>query len=431
MILTYRFWPAIGSKAIDMGNIQRSPLSFQALFASAVSIFLLLPQVTSAAGMGYAVSGPSAATVGQEFQVTVQLNSAVDIDTVRLEGSFTPDFLAWRGISAAGSLRNISPGNETDETGGKFSFGTFTMEDAANGNTKIATIILKALKPGTGELRLLPGTAAYSNGEGGDIPGNSLKIVISSPKAPVTIPKPLLPFEVTEPAAPTALLISSPTQPDQNKWYSSDKVTINWTTTKPVKAVLGSFDQSPETQTYSTISGDSVTFYATQDGLWYAHLVVAYQDGTFSRADFLVRIDRTAPDAPSPVVRQTQVPQEVPNAVNFGSIDSTSGIDRYEVWINGKFVTSTRQNTYPLLNLLEGTNEIEIKAVDRAGNQSQGSTSFEIVKSVITKTEALKISIVERFYSFMGRPINILGIILAVTVYWVVLFLVKTRKKQD
>ncbi|MFA5186171.1 MAG: cohesin domain-containing protein [Patescibacteria group bacterium] len=414
-----------------MKNEKRLPSLFKMLIASALSLFLFSPLPSSAAGMSYSVAGPSTATVGQEFQVTVQLNSAVDIDTARLEGSFTPDFLAWRGIVASGPLQNISPGTDTDGTSGNFSFGVFTMEDPANGNTKIAVITLKALKPGTGELRLLSGSAAYANGEGGDIPGGSLKIVISSPKTPVVVPKPVVPYVPATSTAPYPFEISSPTQPDPNQWYSGEKVVINWVTTKPVKEVVGSFDQSPTALSYSPLTDSSATFYATRDGLWYAHILIIYQDGTYSSADFLVRIDRTAPKAPAPVARQTGVPQNVPNSVSFGTTDGLSGIDHYEIWINGKYVTSTRQPSYPLVGLPEGVNTIQITAVDKAGNKSKGSTSFDITQKV-TKPQPISPTAagLRRFFSSWLWMAAFFGLTSVIAAYWVIFFIIKRKKKN-
>ncbi|MBI5654190.1 hypothetical protein HZC53_00835 [Candidatus Uhrbacteria bacterium] len=417
------------------------------LAALLVAFFLLFPLPSSAAGMSYTFAGPKNVSVGQVFQVTVQLNSAVDIDTVRLEGSYPSDLFELHGMVPSGALQNVSPGNGVDSSAGTFSFGVFTTGDAVNGNSKVALITLKALKPGVGELRLLSGSAAYSGGEGGDLPGAAIKITISAPTVTPSVPpvvppvvtEVLKPYEPTKPAATSTFQISSPTQPDPNLWYNSNKVVINWTTTEPIRQVLGSFDQNPEASTYAPLSGSSATFYATQDGLWYVHLIVIFKDGTFSREDFLVRIDTTSPLAPNPAVRQTEVPSDFPNSVSYGTIDKSSGIDHYEIWVNGNLVASTQKTSYTLTDLPEGPNKIEIIAVDRAGNRSQGDTSFNLLTPskarpaatpTATSLYGQMFSLYNRILSLLRYPAVALGIIIAITLYWAIFFLTRSRKKK-
>lgn len=460
MILTSHSWPATGSKAIDMRTIEKmfSPTPrhcerirpdargnllssfWHKLAISLVTLFVLMPLPSSAAGMSYVFSGPKTASVGQVFQVTVQLNSAVDIDTVRLEGSYPSDLFELRGIIPSGALQNISPGNDVDSSAGTFSFGVFTTGDAVNGASKVALITLKALKPGTGELRLLSGSAAYAQGEGGDLPGATIKITVAAPSVTPSVPpvvppvvsEILKPYQPTKPAATSTFQISSPTQPDPNLWYSNNKVVINWTTTEQVRQVLGSFDQSPDATSYAPLSGSSATFYATQDGLWYAHLIVIFENGTFAREDFLVRIDTTPPLAPSPAVRQTEIPADFPNSVSYGTIDESSGIDRYEITVNGELVTSTRKTSFSLTDLPEGKNTIQVTAVDRAGNRSRGDTTFNLLTPSKARPAAVPtaVPLFDRIISLWRYPAVVLGIIIAITLYWAIFFLNKGRRKK-
>jgi hypothetical protein len=348
------------------------------LFLAAIFFFAALaPRQTFAAGVSAAFVGPSRVNVGQTFQVTVELRGAVDVDTVRLIGLFPPSLLSWMAAQPAGPFQSVSPGTFTDSQQGTFSFGTFTLGPYANGTVKTAVITLKALKTGTAVLRLLPGTEAYSAGEPSGPSAGSLTITIG--EAPPVLPKTAPPgISVTVPAT-TPTTVISPSHPDPNKWYADPNVIVAWQPIKPIAFVFGSFDQSPEPLSYLPIADATTTFHATADGVWYVHLIFVYKDKTFGRADFPVRIDQTPPRTPAVVVEQTDVPATVPNQVLFGTVDETSGIDHYDVLIDGVRVTSTRLTFYPLQNLMAGTHVVEVIAFDAAGNHASGITSFTIL----------------------------------------------------
>ncbi len=347
-----------------------------------IAIFLALAVVTprasfAATGVAMAVTGPMSVSVGQEFNVTVQISGAVDIDTVRAVGTYPSNLLELRGIRSVGAFTNVSPGNSIDANAGTFSYGTFALEKYANGTAKFAVMTFKARTEGIATIRLLPESVAYSAGEGTVSSVGSLKVIIAA-IAPA-IPLPIKKLGITTPAATGAITLTSSSHPDPNAWVANNVVQVSWKTTKPIETVFGAFDQSPESNAYHPIIGTSATFTATQDGVWYVHLAIVFQDKTYARVDFPVRIDRTPPRPIASVVDQTIATPADVNSVRFATVDDTSGISAYDLFIDGRFVTSTLLNAFSLTGLPVGEHEILVKAFDRAGNFVTGTTHFLIL----------------------------------------------------
>lgn len=346
------------------------------------ALVLLAPHPSLAAGASFALLGPSSVSAGQEFQVTVQLRGASDTDVVRLLGSYSQNLLTWRSIQPSSVFPNVSPGNGVDQQNGTFSFGNFTLDNYPNGTVKTATISLKARQEGTAVLTLLSGSEAYSAGEPSSPSLSTLRIRIGAATLlPVLgLPETIKGPNVTEAAKETVTLFSL-THPDTDLWYSNPNIEVGWRTEKPVASVSASFDQSPDATSYHAIPGATAKFTATSDGLWYVHLIIVYQDKTFGRADMLFRYDGTPPRPIAPVVEQTDVSAKIQNRLVFGTVDETSGIDHYDVILDGQRVTSTVLMAYPLKNQTAGPHEAEVIAFDRAGNFTSGKTSYRILAS--------------------------------------------------
>ena len=68
------------------------------------------------------------------------------------------------------------------------------------------------------------------------------------------------------------------------------------------------------------------------------------------------------------------------NAVTFewtGS-DATSGIDHYEVWVDGESPTTTTDANVTVGAIADGTHTFHVAAVDRAGNRAEASVAFTV-----------------------------------------------------
>lgn len=327
-------------------------------------------------------TGPSTVNTGQEFQVVIRVNGAVDVDTIRANGSFSQDLLEYRGAKPTGVFQNISPGTYVDQAKGIFSFGAFTLSSKANGYSPLAILTFRAKKAGTAYVQLTTNSRLISAGEDQLGTVGRYTLVVSEKAAPPAQPQP-----IPSVILPGELIISlrSPTHPDPEKWYATSTVLATWEILgKAIKKTYISFDESPEGATdQREITATSTTFVSPNDGAWYVHLGVDFKDRTFDRADLRILIDTKPPHPIAPIVDQTLVLSNIPNALRFATIDDTSGIERYEIYINGQFVTSTQQIEYPLTGKPPGKYKVEVKAFDRAGNNVSGETDFEILPEIV------------------------------------------------
>jgi hypothetical protein len=311
----------------------------------------------------------------------MMVNGANDIDTMRLNGSFTQDLLEWKGASPAGVFQNISPGTFSDQVKGIFSFGAFTLSSKANGTSRLAVLTFKAKKAGDAYVQLTTNSRVLSAGEDQMGSVGRLNITIGE----TAVPQPEQPQPIPPVIQPGVAVFSvqSETHPDPNRWYSNRNVTTNWEIAgKKISHVYIGFDQSPEGPAELVTTSTKAQFTATSNGTWYVHVLAAFTDKSSQRADLQVLIDSTRPHPIYPVVDQTNINAKIVNFARYGTIDDSSGIGRYEVAVNGVLVTSTVLQAYLLNNQLPGDYVVTVKAFDLAGNSVEGHTNFLITSEV-------------------------------------------------
>lgn len=340
---------------------------------------LLLPVSVFAAGATATPTGPKTVTVGQTFRVTLTLSNAKDVDTIRMNGSFTQDLLEYKGSAPAGVFQNISPGTFFDQAKGIFSFGAFTLSSHANGSAAIAVLTFRAKKAGDAYVQLTTNSRILSAGEDQLAGTGRLNIKVEE-----GTPKPEQPQVISPIATPGKLEISlqSSSHPDPNLWYANRNVAVEWVVQgKEVDKIYVGFDQAPEGPAETQKDSSNTFFIATEDGVWYAHLKVVFKDRSIETVDLRVQIDTQAPHAIVPIADQTNIIAGNPNVLRFATLDDASGIDHYDIYFNNILVTSTRAIAYSLASLAAGTYDIRVVAFDRAGNTATGNTSVTLLSS--------------------------------------------------
>lgn len=331
----------------------------------------------AAMAAGISLTAPTQVKVGQVFQVVATASGAVDVDTMRLQGTFPADLLEWQNAVPGPALSSVSPGNNVNQTSGTFYFGAFSLTNRLNGTGRLATLTFRAKKAGKATVRLVSGSHLLSAGE--EQLSSLGQVTISIASAPAPIPAVPLP-----PAAPTPVLLQfhSTSHPDPDVWYTDPNIVVAWVRTPDVKTVYTGFDQSPEGPADKIQTGQTAQFHAAADGVWYVHFVVVFKDGTSQRLDFRVMIDRQPPNPVSPAADQTNVPPSVPNFLRYGTTDDTSGVKNYAITIDGTLATTTSLTFFPLSALSVGHHVASVTAYDYAGNKTSGETSFDLIEAV-------------------------------------------------
>lgn len=363
-------------------------------FLFAIVIGLMSPLSVFAATAS--ITGPAEVQVGRTFQVRFNVGSAKDVDTVRFIGKYTSDLIEYQGTANGSALPTRSPGSASG--GGNFNFGGFSLGNPVTGNLAAGVMTFKALKVGEATLTLGAGTRILSDGVDQLTSMGSLKVKIVEAPPAGTIP--------TTPPAATVITLTSDSHPDENTWYSSRDVRVNWSITgkTPIQTTIG-FDQAPEgpAETKKADNG-STTFPATSDGVWYAHLVVRFSATDIVRKDFRVMIDTTAPKQFAVVTDYTEVVSDIPNVLRFAALDDESGIARYDVSLNDEFLASTTDTALIIGRLQPGEYRVRVRATDLAGNASEAQSSFNIIGKVQPPTVIVQESlrdVVTRWFSIL------------------------------
>ncbi len=172
--------------------------------------------------------------------------------------------------------------------------------------------------------------------------------------------------------------ISSTTHPDQNAWYKTQDVAVSWT--KPSGATTFSYSLTHSadqpTQSGSGVA-TSATFSGLAEGVWTLTLTTTFNDGKTATSSFTVRIDTTAPAAFSTTVEQQGTGDPRPT-LKFSTTDQPSGIQQYEILIDGKSIGATPDSQFQLPIQLPGTHTFIVRAYDRAGNTTDSTGTFTV-----------------------------------------------------
>lgn len=361
----------------------------------------LSAHVAFAAGSSLVPSGPKTVSVGQTFTVIMAVQNATDADTIRLNGTFSPDLLRWVSATPRGTL-NVSPGTSLNQAIGAFSYGVFSLGKTLSGNVSVVTMTFTALKPGTATIQLSPTSRVLSAGVDQLVSQGSLSIRI--------IPKTAA--EIATEGAQIGFM--SATHPDENAWYQSRDVTVSW----DAEALSGyrvtvGYDQSPQGPAEQLVTGGTWSFTVPSDGVWYVHFRAVSPSGAIITRDFRIQIDSTPPRMVVPVTEQDNVPSSFPNSLIFGAIDDTSGIAYYDIFIDGAFVASTTANQWPLPTLSVGQHTFKIVAYDRAGNSTSGSGHVTIAAPTVG---FVSVPLVKTFWATIIGGVG--GFILAMIAFW-------------
>lgn len=335
------------------------------LLCAFFGLSLFIPWQVMAADLS--ISVPKEVVVGQEFEAIISVKGAIDVDTMRLIGSYPTDLLEWQSVSPGPVLSSLSPGNAFDQTRGAYSYGAFSLDQRLNGEGELAGLVFKVKKSGDPMLQLLSGTTLLSGGKNQALVLAKASLVAKT-STDASVKEQLSSFD-----------LQSPSHSHEEQWYKDSQVVVTWKTDVPaVKQIAVSFDQRLDSRPSTVQKGTRAEFRADKDGIWYIHFGVTFNDGAYQQLNRRVLIDGTAPRVVTPMVDQSEVPSTVENALRFGTLDDGSGVKSYEVFIDGKKLVETPQSSYPLSGFEVGRHEVRVVATDYAGNQTSGETDFVI-----------------------------------------------------
>jgi hypothetical protein len=192
-------------------------------------------------------------------------------------------------------------------------------------------------------------------------------------------------YNSANPEIPTLL---STTHPDQEKWYNSLNLSINWVATdnhSGISKVLTLLDQVA-TQNNTTITSTGAETAATGEynttlatnGTWYFHILAKNTQGLEFTKRFKINVDNTTPNIVAVTGNNNNVWQNTDAGPVISWTDPNSiSNDTFFITNNGteptptNYAYTTTSNSYDLPNQKQGETTIKVRAMNGAGTYSE------------------------------------------------------------
>lgn len=326
------------------------------------ALLLQAPHVVHAASASLYLSPSSGShTLNSTFNVSVFVSTDVSVNSAEATVSFPKDKLNVTSVSSAGIFTIWTSQPSYSNSTGRVAFAGGLPTPGYKGKTgKIITITFKAIAEGSAKVSITKGSVLANDGKGTNVlkTQGSGTYSISKPAPPV-VPK----------NAPT---VASDSQTDQTKWYSRRDISASWHAGTGVKGYAVVFDNKEDTVVAESVTTTASSFSqaGVSDGTWYLHVRAKYDEGWSQTTTFAYHIDATPPDPFT--IEVLGDPQ-----LNFEAKDATSGIDHYEISIDGSaFAAVASPYTTPSLD--PGKHTVTVRAYDKAGNSREASVAFDV-----------------------------------------------------
>lgn len=363
-------------------RILKSIFHFLLFFYISISIFCIFTNKTYAQKASlYLAPSTGTYTVGNTFLVQVKVNSGgVAINAADGTIVFDPDKLEVVKISKENSIFTLWVQEPTfsnslgtiNFAGGKPSPGFI----GAAGT--IATITFRAKTAGTAHLTFASGSVLADDGKGTNILSNTGSGVYQ------LVAKEIVPLPPSEGASlpsrklPPAPLVTSPTHPEENQWYSNNSPKFEWKLPQDVIQISYIIDKNPTTDSKKIFNPtSSVVFSNLEDGIWYFHISFKNQYGWGPTTHRKVMID-TTPPLPFEIEIKIKEPTDPQPVLFFETTDELSGIEEYELVIDQGESLKAKSPT-KLLPQAPGTHFVVVKAFDKARNFTEAKKEFKIL----------------------------------------------------
>lgn len=361
---------------------------------SLVFLAALFPQVTQAASMSLS---PNSGTheVGSSFSVNVIVgasDAAFNAASGRLQ--FPADLLEVVSISKSASVISLWVQEPSfSSSAGSVSFEGIVLNPGYKGsNGKIISVQLRVKQPGTAKVSFTSGEVLANDGVGTSILSalgtGSYALVPKVQVAPVS-------EEIEDIAAPVAVKEEDQTQLQPVKIVSNTHKENSWS--REINGTF-SFDFGDEVIAMRLLADnlpDSTPVVVYQppikersindlsEGQSYLHVQLKDRNGWGEVIHYSLQIDTKPPKEPS--VLQIVTKENADATFLLTSQDETSGVDHYEIKIDGGdviTVPATGAETYfSPQGLVVGIHTLEVEAFDKAGNSTLTSQQFEIFES--------------------------------------------------
>jgi hypothetical protein len=330
--------------------------------------------------------------VGSTFSIKVIVDSGGGTGINAADGIITFDasYLSVTGLGKTNSIFTLWTQEPTfSNSKGEISFGGGNPQAFKGTFGTIFTITFKALKEGDTKVKFSSGSVLAADGMGTNVLSSYGEGNYTLKKASTTPPPEE--EEETTPAGTGGLLpplpkVSSPTHPEPESWYSNNNPEFEWELPPDVVGVSLLLHERPDAVPDSNSEGllESATYDdAVEDGIWYFHIKFKNNHGWGPVAHRKVLIDTVPPEPFTVRVEMTDPTDPQPVLVFSTTTDSLSGIDHYEMKVGEEDWSQMDPNNfqdrrYKMPTQSPGDIQVEVRAVDKAGNSTASSVNIAI-----------------------------------------------------
>ena len=364
-----------------------------ALFFCCLSF--LLAQESLAATL-YISPNSGSYEVGKTFSSSVFVGAQGEsINSSDASINFPADLLEVVSLSKSGSIFTLWVEDPSfSNSAGSISYvGGLPAPGFSGASGKVLSIVFRVKKAGAATVSFGSSAVRASDGLGTNVlkGAGSAKLTLTAkadkaPEAPVVPEKPVDPAEIIEKInneLPTRLALSSPTHPDQAKWYANTNPSFAWSVPAGTTELKLLYDQSPNstpTVSYTTPINQK-TFDNQTDGIYYFHAQLKNKVGWGPVSHYVVNIDKTQPTDLR--VSELNAADDSRQRAKFSisASDALSGIDYYEIQIDeqpAQIWKDDGSHSYETPKLSGPSHTIKVKAFDKAGNYVSALVPFAI-----------------------------------------------------
>lgn len=376
---------------IQEGNTYVARYYWPAVITMAVFLFLV-PVVASAATL---FVSPSTGTFrsGETFTATVRVNTqGSPVNAAEGTLKFDPNFIRVQSLTADGSIFNLNVQDpEFSNTQGTINFAGVILNPGYNGSSgTLLTIRFVARAAGSTAVTFTSGAVLANDGAGTNITnglsGGNYVIVGQQEASPATDNEP------PPTTAGDALLpvVTSPTHPNSDRWYTSNDPRFTWILPSGVNGVSWLIAENATGNPGNLLDGlvDEVSFEDVEDGLHYFHIKFQ-RNGAFGPiAHYAFRVD-TKPPLPFTIRRLADDDDDTnPQPfLAYETSDETSGVQKYRMRIGSgdwfDVPEAPAEHPFRMPVQAPGVHPVTIEAIDGAGQTARAELVITVTSITV------------------------------------------------
>jgi len=307
--------------------------------------------------------------------------------------TFPTDLLQVVSVSKSNSILSLWIADPTfSNTDGTISFSGIVPNPGYIGNSgRVFLVQFRGKRAGTATVVFSPSSQVLAND------GNGTDILTGTQSALVTVaqPQPAPTSTVQSPPPSTGSLstdllahITSSTHPDETQWYKLTHAIFDWTNAQSISAIRLGYDKNADGKP-GVVYSDPISHKELDlaDGIWYFHVQEKDSTGWGPVSTYKVQID-TVPPLPFTLtfLNGTSTQSGSPTVAQFTAIDELSGIDHYQLAIDGKESTASADEgskPYAFTATDSGTHVLVVQAFDKAGNITSVQGTFVVIGNAV------------------------------------------------